>query len=211
MVDTLVANYGAAQKVSGTYAQVREAFAAVEPALTQVDGAVREMSGALTSIADELSSSLDETDLSGLNELTKGLSALAANYDQFHSGLVRYTGGVSELSTSYSQVHTGFVGVTEVTGELASAVSELSDGTKDLHEETKDLPRKMQAEIDSMIQEYDKSDFVPVSFVSKDNKKVSSVQFVIKTEGIKMEEKKAKEAEPEKKKGFWTLLKELFS
>ncbi len=210
VVDKLAANYAAAQKVKGTYAQVREAFAAVEPSLTQVDGAVRGMSGTLTTIADELSASLKETDLSGFAELTKGMETLAANYNQFHSGLVSYTNGVGELSASYSQLHTGLIGLTDGTRELSSGVGGLSEGTEELHSETKDLPEKMQAEIDKMIQEYDKSDFKPVSFVSEENEKVTSVQFVIKTEAIKMEEKKTKEAEPEEKKGFWTLLKELF-
>lgn len=211
VVDKLAANYAAAQKVKGTYAQVREAFAAVEPTLTQVDGAVRGMSGTLTTIADELSASLKETDLSGFAELVKGMDTLAANYNQFHSGLVSYTNGVGELSTSYSQLHSGLIGLTDGTSELSSGVDELSNGTEELHSETKDLPEKMQAEIDKMIQEFDKSDFKPVSFVSEENEKVTSVQFVIKTEAIKMEEKKTKEAEPEKKKGFWTLLKELFN
>lgn len=210
VVDKLAANYAAAQRVKGTYAQVREAFAAVEPSLTQVDGAVRGMSGTLTTIADELSASLKETDLSGFAELTKGMETLATNYNQFHSGLVSYTNGVGELSASYSQLHTGLIGLTDGTSELSSGVGELSEGTEELHSETKDLPEKMQAEIDKMIQEYDKSDFKPVSFVSEENEKVTSVQFVIKTEAIKMEEKKTKEAEPEEKKGFWTLLKELF-
>ena len=210
VVDKLAANYAAAQRVKGTYAQVREAFAAVEPSLTQVDGAVRGMSGTLITIADELSASLKETDLSGFAELTKGMETLATNYNQFHSGLVSYTNGVGELSASYSQLHTGLIGLTDGTSELSSGVGELSEGTEELHSETKDLPEKMQAEIDKMIQEYDKSDFKPVSFVSEENEKVTSVQFVIKTEAIKMEEKKTKEAEPEEKKGFWTLLKELF-
>ncbi|WP_404460926.1 YhgE/Pip domain-containing protein [Sutcliffiella horikoshii] len=210
VVDKLAANYAAAQKVKGTYAQVQEAFAAVEPSLKQVDGAVRGISGTLTTIADELSASLEETDLSGLAELTKVMETLAANYNQFHSGLVSYTNGVGELSTSYSQLHNGLIGLTDGTSELSSGVNELSEGTEELYSETKDLPAKMQAEIDKMIQEYDKSDFKPVSFVSEENEKVTSVQFVIKTEAIKMEEKKTKEAEPEKKKGFWTLLKELF-
>ncbi len=41
-----------------------------------------------------------------------------------------------------------------------------------------------------MIAEYDKSHFEAVSFVSTKNEKVNSVQFVIKTESIKKEDKK---------------------
>ncbi|WP_417898065.1 YhgE/Pip domain-containing protein [Bacillus haimaensis] len=209
-LDKLVASYSAAQKVRGIYGQTGQAFAAVEPSLNQMEEAVRGMSGSLTSIADELSASLKETDLSGLTELQKGIAGLSSNYGAFHSGLVSYTGGVSELSTSYGKLHSGLVDLSEGTGELENGVGELQNGTADLYEETKDLPAQMQVEIDKMIQEYDKSDFKPVSFVSPKNEKVSSVQFVIKTESIKIEEQPTKQAEPEKKKGFWTLLKELF-
>ena len=54
------------------------------------------------------------------------------------------------------------------------------------------------------------SDFEPVSFVSAKNEKVTSVQFVIKTEAVEKEEQETKQAKPEKKKGFWDLLLELF-
>ncbi|MGM0837325.1 MAG: YhgE/Pip domain-containing protein [Bacillota bacterium] len=209
-VDKLVAAFSASQKVKGTYDQTGQAFAAVEPSLNQVEEAVKGMSGTLSSIASELSASLKETDLSGLAELQKGIAALSSNYAAFHSGLVSYTGGVSELSSSYGKLHTGLVELSEGTGELENGVGELQNGTAELYEETKDLPAQMQAEIDEMIREYDKSDFKPVSFVSPNNEKVSSVQFVIKTESIKMDEQQTKQAEPEKKKGFWTLLKELF-
>ncbi|MBM7619977.1 X-X-X-Leu-X-X-Gly heptad repeat protein [Bacillus tianshenii] len=209
-LDKLVASYSAAQKVKGTYNQTEQAFAAVEPSLTQMEAAVREMSGALSTIVGEISTSLKETDLSGFSELQKGISRLSANYGEFHSGLVGYTGGVGELSTSYGKLHAGLVELSDGTGELENGVVGLEDGTTELYEETKDLPEKMQDEIDKMIQEYDKSDFKPVSFVSPKNEKVSSVQFVIKTESIKKAEPETKEAEPEKKKGFWTLLKELF-
>lgn len=75
--------------------------------------------------------------------------------------------------------------LSEGTGELENGVGELQNGTAQLYEETKDLPAQMQAEIDNMIQEYDKSDYKLVSFVSQKNEKVSSVQFIIKTESFK--------------------------
>ncbi|WP_409252790.1 YhgE/Pip domain-containing protein [Bacillus sp. SCS-153A] len=210
VVDKLAASYAAAQKVKGTYAEIQEAFSAVEPTLTSISGSVTEMSGQLTSIADNLSASLKETDMSGLGELQEGLSALASNYNEFHSGLVSYTNGADQLSSSYSQLHTGIVELTGGTSELEEGVGALHEGTRELHEETKDLPFQMQEEIDSMISEYDKSGFEPVSFVSDENENVSSVQFVIKTESIEMEEQEVKKAEPEKEKGFWELLMDLF-
>ncbi|KSU61853.1 hypothetical protein AS034_13570 [[Bacillus] enclensis] len=210
VVDKLAASHAAAQKVKGTYDSVNQAFAAVEPSLNQMNGAVKEISGQLTSISNNLSSSLKETDMSGLAELQKGLSQLSGQYGKFHSGLVSYTNGVGELSANYGKLHSGIAELAGGTSELSGGVNELHDGTSELHQETKDLPEKMQAEIDKMLAEYDKSDFKPVSFVSSENKKVSSVQFVIKTESIEKEEKKVKKAEPEKEKGFWELFLNLF-
>ncbi|MCF6411430.1 YhgE/Pip domain-containing protein [Alkalihalobacillus sp. EGI L200015] len=210
VVDKLVDSYKAAQKVKGTYSNVKGAFAAVEPTLNEVSGSVQEMSKKLNSIADDLSGSLEGMDMSGLSELKKGISSLSSNYSEFHSGLVNYTGGVSELSSSYNKLHSGIDQLAGGTGGLKDGVGELHNGTKQLHQETKDLPEQMQKEIDQMIQEYDKSDFKPVSFVSSKNENVSSVQFVIKTKSIEKEEKETRKKEPEEKKGFWEKLKALF-
>jgi putative membrane protein len=210
VVDQLAASYAASQKVKATYAQVKEAFAAVEPALIELSSSVNTMSGQLTSTADSISASLDKTDMSGLVELQKGIASLSANYGEFHSGLVSYTGGVGKLASSYSELHSGIVELNGGTSELENGVGELHNGTAQLYEETKNLPGQMQEEIDKMISEYDKSDFEPVSFVSSENENVSSVQFVIKTKSIEMEEQKEKKAEPEKEKGFWELFMDLF-
>lgn len=210
VIDKLVASYSASQKVKVTYANVKEALDAVEPSLDQVSKSLIGMSGHLTTIANNLSASLNETDVSGIGELQDGLSALSFNYNEFHSGLVSYTKGLSQLSTSYDKLHAGVVELTGGTSELEEGVSELHFGTKELYQNTENLPDKIHDEINKMIEEYDKSDFKPVSFVSSENEKVSSVQFVIKTESIQKEEKETKKAEPEKKKGFWELLIDLF-
>ncbi|NKE06874.1 YhgE/Pip domain-containing protein [Bacillus selenatarsenatis] len=210
VVNKLVESYAAAQKVKGTYSQVQEAFAAVDPSLKQVSGSVTEMSSGLTAIAGELSASLKDMDMSGLEQLQKGLTELSSKYGEFHSGLVGYTGGVSKLAASYNQLHSGIASLADGTGELNDGVEQLHNGTSELHQETKNLPEQMKQEINEMIKEYDKSDFEPVSFVSTKNEKVTSVQFVIKTEAIEKEEPEEKKAKPEKKKGFWDLLMELF-
>ncbi|WP_415814227.1 YhgE/Pip domain-containing protein [Mesobacillus thioparans] len=210
VVKKLVDSYAAAQTVKGTYSQVQKAFAAVDPTLSQISGSVTEMGTALNGIAGELSASLKNTDMSGLDQLQKGIKELSSKYGQFHSGLVGYTGGVSKLATSYNDLHTGITGLADGTGELNNGVGKLHDGTSKLNDETKDLPDQMKQKINEMIKEYDKSDFEPVSFVSAKNEKVASVQFVIKTKAIEKEEQAEKKAKPEKKKGFWALLMELF-
>lgn len=210
IIDQLIASYTAAQTVKGTYSAVKEAFDAVAPSLQQASDGITVMSGNLNSIATNLSTSLEEMDLSAFGELQKGMASLASNYGAFHSGLVDYTGGVSELSSSYRSLHSGIVELSGGTAGVEDGVSELRRGTDELYEETKDLPQQMQEEINQMISEYDKSDFEPVSFVSTQNEKVHSVQFVIKTESIEIEEEETVQEEAEKEKGFWDLLLGLF-
>lgn len=212
VVDKLMETYTAAQVVKGTYSQVKEAFTAVDATLRDVSGALKEMGTTLSTIANGLSESVDEMgDANGFAELQNGLSQLSANYGEFHSGLVSYTNGVGELSNSYGELHSGIVELANGTTELESGVGELQDGTGKLYESTSDLPEQMQEEIDNMIAEYDKSDFEAVSYVSPKNEKVNSVQFVIRTDSLKIEEQETETDEAPEEKTFWDRLRELFS
>ncbi|WP_254901796.1 YhgE/Pip domain-containing protein [Thalassobacillus devorans] len=210
-VDKLVANYEAAQTTKQTYAGVKEAFAAVDPTLSQVSGSLTEMSGSLSTMADELSSSMENMDIDeSMNQLQQGLEKLSANYNNFHSGLTDYTGGVQQLAGSYEEVHGGIAGLTGGTDELENGAAELHNGTAELAESTSSLPDELQQEIDEMINQYDKSDFDPESFVSSENEKVDNVQFVIKTESIKKPDEEKEEPEKEEEKNFWDRLMDLF-
>ncbi|WP_240733097.1 YhgE/Pip domain-containing protein [Jeotgalibacillus sp. S-D1] len=212
VVDRLVQHYEAARATRETYAGVQEAFNAINPALETSSGSLNEMSANVYSIADELNSSLSAIDVeASIAQLQDGLQTLTANYNNFHSGLVAYTGGVEELAGSYQQVHNGISGLTGGTSELEAGSAELQNGTSQLASSTSDLPDQLQKEIDDMISEYDKSDFEPVSFVSDQNEKVETVQFVIKTESIKNDEKENGAAEDQKEKSFWDRLKALFN
>ncbi len=211
VIDKLTKTYEAALTAKGTYDQVKEGFAAVGPALDQTTGSLNEMSAGLTEMADNLGSSLENMDLAeSMKQLEKGLQALSANYGDFHTGLKEYTGGVAQLAGSYTDLHNGISGLKDGSGKLENGASELHDGTSKLASSTSDLPEQMQQEIDKMMNEYDKSDFEPVSFVSPENKKVESVQFVIKTESIKKAEQEKNAPKEDEEKSFWDRLLDLF-
>lgn len=211
VVDQLVKTYKAAHKTKETYANVKEAFNAVSPALEKSAGSLQEMSANLTTMADNLSNSLNNMNQNeSMKELQQGLQALSANYKEFHSGLTDYTGGVAELAGSYGEVHSGIAQLTNGISELENGAAELHNGTSELASSTSELPDQMQKEIDQMVNEYDKSDYDPVSFVSSKNKKVTSVQFVIKTESIKKAEEEQDAPEEEEEEGFWDRLLALF-
>src|SRR5699024_5462931 len=117
----------------------------------------------------------------------------------------------SQLASSYQDMDDGIGELSKGTKTLEDGVGELHNGTTKLHQSTRDLPDQMTEEIDEMIADYDKSDFEAISFVSNKNENVESVQFVLKTENIEMDDDETTEEPEEEKKGFWTRLKELFS
>ncbi|SDK46709.1 hypothetical protein [Sediminibacillus albus] len=211
VLDKLKETYTAARTAKGTYSAVQEGFDAVSGTLEQVSGSLADMADNLEEMANKLSSSRKNMDSAdSFAQLQDGISELASQYASFHSGLVEYTDGVNQLSSSYGEMHNGITGLAEGVGETANGVSDLHDGTNELEDATSNLPEEMKDEVNEMMDEYDKSDFNPVSFVSKKNEKINSVQFVLKTESIKQEEQKETEEPVEEDKGFWARLKNLF-
>ncbi|MFA1819761.1 YhgE/Pip domain-containing protein [Virgibacillus oceani] len=210
-LDQLLDAYEAALTAKGTYDAVKEAFQAVNPVLNEIIETIRELETALNTTSDEISTAIDNMDvMDPITQLTEGLTEISSSYNEFHSGLVSYTEGVSELSNSYRDLHGGIVELGEGTNELEEGTGELHDGTEELYESTNDLPDQMQEEIDEMISEFDHSDFDPVSFASEENEDVNSVQFVLRTESITMEEEEEVEEPVEAEKGMWERFLDLF-
>lgn len=201
--------YAAAQAVKGTYTNIKQVFAAVASTLESSILALSDMSNQLTRIANELSTDLGG--LEALGELKSGMAQLSQQYSQFHSGINAYTAGVTELTEAYSTLDSGFTEAAQGTAEMESGVDELADGVQELADATRDLPDQMQEEINTMVEEFSKIDFDPVSFVSPKNTHIHSVQFILKTEEIKLKEDNQSIVVDEEKPGFWQRLWRLFS
>ena len=125
---------------------------------------------------------------SSLTKLSGGLSELAQRGDELTSGSAALDAGVSELAGSSGSLAQG-------AGKLSEGVSALVEGTSTLHEESATIPDKVQAEINAMMAEYDKSDFVPKSFADERNTNVNLVQFVMTTEAIALPEPEPEEVQ----------------
>ncbi|ELK47782.1 hypothetical protein [Halobacillus sp. BAB-2008] len=211
IIDQLLETYRAAQAAKGAFTDAEGAFQAVSPALEQSSASLGEMSNQLYNVADQVGAGLERMDIAGsIAELQTGFDQLTSNYATFHQGLKQYTGGVAELTNSYEDIHGGIAGLTDGTAELEEGAGRLKGGTSELASATSDLPGQMQSEIDQMVEEYDKSDYEPVSFVSEKNEQVNSVQFVMKTEAVKQEEKEEKKPKKKEEKGFFERLLALF-
>lgn len=212
VLDQLIETYSAARTAKGTYSAVKEGLNAVDTVLGQVRGSLTEMANQLDAMAQGLSSSEGDADAAAASiaQLQEGINLLSMNYKEFHSGLVEYTGGIGQLTSSYGELHNGIGALSEGTAEFERGISKLRDGTDELYTSTKDLPDQMKEEADRMMAEFDKSDFEPVSFVSPKNKTINTVQFVFKTEGIKIPEVEEMEAPVESETGFWARFANLF-
>ena len=125
---------------------------------------------------------------SSLTKLSGGLGELAQQGDELTSGSAALDAGVSELAGSSGSLAQG-------ADKLSEGASALAEGTSTLHEESATIPDKVQAEIDAMMAEYDKSDFVPKSFADARNTNVNLVQFVMTTEAIALPEPEPEEVQ----------------
>ena len=115
---------------------------------------------ALQGAAMGLGSAADQKSLIG------GASSLASGSDQFTQGIGEAVSGATEY---------------------AQGSQEFSQGMSQFQSETAGLPSAVQAEMDALMTDYDKSDFEPRSFVSSKNTNVKLVQFVMSTPEIVVE------------------------
>jgi X-X-X-Leu-X-X-Gly heptad repeat protein len=210
-LNQLLESYNAARTVKATYQMVSPAFTAVAPNLATMASSLNMISSSLNSIGTQLATSLENSDLaSSIAQLSSGIGLLSDNYTKFHTGLSSYTGGVSQLAASYNKLDAGITELADSTDDLYSGISQLSDGSNELKDQTEDMPGEIDVAIDDLMADYDTSDYSPNSFVSTQNMKIKSVQFVMKTDNIKKPEVPMKEAVQTKKENFWTRLKDLF-
>lgn len=147
---------------------------------------------------------------SGISDLSTGitgaagaLTTLSTEGGALSRGMNSYASGMTELASSIGRVSGGST-------ELEQGASSLADGSDGLYRETQKIPDTLQAEIDAMMADYDKSDFTPQSFTSSKNTGVTLVQFVMTTDSIKTVEPK-KEAPVEEEETILTRFFALFS
>ena len=113
------------------------------------------------------------------------------------------------LSSSYKKLDDGLKEYTKGISETADGTEELADGTNEFAINVEDLPEKVQEQIDALTSQYDTSDFEPLSFTSEKIENINAVQFIISTDGIKVEEEE-ETAQVEEKESFLDRVKNLF-
>ena len=210
IINGLRAAYESAAQLKSLTKEMNQAFDQATEALGQISGHLTQSIEELEKYAQELASFLDGVDATeDVKEFQAGIQTFINQYGEFHQGLVQYTNGVSELANNYQGINQGIAETKNGVDGLQTGGNELYDGTKKLANATADLPDQMTEEIDQLLAEYDKSDFEPISFVSKKNQQIEVVQFVIKTEELKLETTEQPKVEDENK-GLWQRFLDLF-
>lgn len=137
----------------------------------------------------------------GIQAMGDGILYTADAYGQFNEGVASQAAGMSYLSSAMCQLASSAPELVSGAAELAQGSAQLSSGTHSLYTETQGMPEKVQEEIDKLLSDYDKSDYVPQSFTSTKNTNVKLVQFVFATESIEIPEPES-EPEVEEEKGI---------
>ena len=103
--------------------------------------------------------------------------------------------------------------ITELQDAIAAVddgADELKDGTAQMRDETHGLDDNISDKIDEMIENITGAGSKNVSFVSEKNTNVKSVQFVIQTQAVKIDETKSADASVKEKLTFWQKILRLF-
>ena len=175
---------------------------------------------------------------SGLNEYTNGVAAIVSGFKEISSGCTTLTNGSKELysgakllddntslvvigakslysgtdslNTGAKSLDQGVNKLIDGAEKLQSGTGKLKDGTKQLSDKTSGLYVEISDKIDEMIDSMTGSDIELKSFASDKNTSINSVQFVIKTDDIKVEEHEEPKAESKEELSFWQKLLKLF-
>jgi X-X-X-Leu-X-X-Gly heptad repeat protein len=167
----------------------------------------------LTAIPDLASVKIQ---LDGVVKFTQGLKGYMDGVKQIEKGASELAIGTSEFKSSSNVIAASANEIFNAGVELNSAVKKLrdglsiyKDGTKTLKNATSGMGSDISNKVDEMLDSISGKGDKVVSFVSDKNTNVSAVQFVLKTDSIKLPEaQKIVEAKPVELT-FWQKLMKL--
>lgn len=187
-VNTLVSEY---EKLDSGITAYTDAVAQIVAGYSQIsDGAGKLVngSGALVSGSQSL--------YSGTNELLSGIVEIYNGAGTLYDGTGELDEGVAELLAGIAQLYDGS--------------NELKDGTLAMREETSGMDTQITEKIDELLESITGGNMELESFSSGQNTQVESVQFVIKTPHIQVEEVTETLIEETESLNFWQKLLRLF-
>ncbi|MCH1984302.1 hypothetical protein MCG98_17175 [Ruminococcus sp. OA3] len=183
-----------------------------DASISQIVNTLGNMTGNLSALAEginQIVTSYEELD-SGIDDYTGGVAQIVAGYSQVMDGVSSLAEGSKELVYGSGELYGGTVELYDGVVSLCDGAREMADGTGEFRTETADMNDQIDEEIDSLLKSIGGSMENPVSFVSEKNTNVDSVQFVIQTEAIEVEEVREVQETMEEELSLWQKLLRLF-
>lgn len=180
--------------------------------INQLVNTLGSMTGNLSVLAEGINQLVEkygELD-SGINNYTDGVAQIVAGYSQVMGGVSSLAEGSKELISGSNELYSGTVELYDGVVSLCDGAQEMAEGTGEFRTETADMDEQIDKEIDTLLESIGGSMDAPVSFVSEKNTNVESVQFVIQTEAIKVDESETVSVEEAEQLSFWEKLLNLF-
>ena len=148
--------------------------------------------------------------VTGSGSLVKGTQTLYSSTGELLSGIVEIYNGTGTLYDGTGELDEGVAELLVGVVELYDGTGKLKDGTAVFREETAGMNTEINDKIDELIESISGGNLEMESFVSNRNTEVSSVQFVIQTEGIQIDEADQAVTEEVETLNLWQKFLRLF-
>ena len=145
----------------------------------------------------------------GLIGYTEAVSQLGEGASALSKGATELKSGSAVLATSAKELYDAAVTLNTAVGEVRDGLAAYKEGTKMIRDGTSGLNSEVENQINGILDSISGNGSKLVSFVSEKNTEVMAVQFVMKTEAIRLLKVETLAPKP-KKLNFWQKLLRLF-
>lgn len=211
-ISTLVTAFGTLSIEDGPLMSLKQGANTLASGLTQLHSQYEELHAgmiAYTKGTNDLAVGFHTLN-NGLNDLSTGSDSLYSGTASLVDGTTQLKEGSDSLATGSQELYQGSIELMNGTKELEEGSLTLVDGTNEMRNQTSNLDEEVDAKIDEVMNEVLGEEFEMKSFVSEKNTEVSAVQFVMKTNGISLEETSEPVVKEEVELNFWEKLLQLF-
>lgn len=151
-----------------------------------------------------------KTQLKGLDDFRKGVGEYTKGVSEIAKGAVKLEDGSFELKDGIYELYDGTIDLYDGAIELMDGIIEMADGTKEFREKTHNLEGDMKDMIKKRVDKMLGRNIKTSSFVSDKNKNTELVQFIIKTDEIKIPEIEMEKELEKKELTLFEKIKRLF-
>ena len=209
-IEQLMASEEVTKQISDAVAQVSGAAASIATLKGQLDNYALFYQGLqdYTSVVSQTATGAASLQ-NGLSTLYQNTAALQSAVGELNTATGSLSSGAATLNNGTKELYRGAGDLKEGASSLNDGAAKLQDGTGEFADKTEDMDSQVNDEIDSLLSSVSGSGEV-VSFVSEKNTNVKAVQFVIKTDGIQIEEAAPAEEEAQESTSLWQKFLDLF-